>query len=164
MRASWVSQQNYHVTLRFLGDIDPMLTVDLRALADDVADTVSPFECVLDRVGTFPQPERARVLWIGGDAPDGFGRLADELSRGLGELGFGRVRRESVVHVTIARVKGRPDPALADVIGRTNPSAPLRMTADRLVLMESLLTPQGAVYTPLFTCRLGGREAPDGAD
>lgn len=163
MRASWVRPQNYHVTLRFLGEIDPMLTVDLQALADEVAHTVLPFECTLDRVGTFPHGDRARVLWIGGDVPDGFVRLAELLNQGLGELGFGRVRRESVVHVTLARIKGQPDPTLAGVLEQANPVAPLAITVDRLVLMESKLTPHGAEYTPLFTCRLGG-QASNGAD
>jgi len=163
MRASWVRPSNYHITLRFLGEIDPMLTVDLRDLATTIANTIPPFQCTLNRVGAFPQPERARVVWVGGDAPDGFREMSDALNRDLIPLGFPRGRRETVAHVTLARIKDRPDPALATVIEAMNPLPPMHLLVERLVLMESVLSPQGAVYTPLFTCALR-KEGRDGAD
>jgi len=163
MRAAWVRPSNYHITLRFLGEIDPMLTVDLRDLASTVTNTIPPFQCTLNRVGAFPQLERARVVWVGGNAPDGFREMSDVLNQGLIPLGFPRGRRETVAHVTLARIKDRPDPALPSVIEAMNPLSPVHFLADRLVLMQSELSPQGAVYTPLFACALG-KEGRDGAD
>jgi len=61
-----------------------------------------------------------------------------------------------LVHVTLARIKDRPDPALPGLISELNPIAPMKMTIDRITLMESRLTRQGAEYFPLFTTRLGG--------
>jgi len=156
MRARWVPQRNYHVTLRFLGDIDPELSIDLDDLCRAVCKDIEPFECIMDRVSAFPSVDRARVIWVGGEASPSFRRLSQALSDGLVDLRFPEARKESWVHVTLARVKDRPDPALPGLISELNPIAPIKMTVDRIALMESTLTPQGAEYSPLFTTRLGG--------
>jgi 2'-5' RNA ligase len=141
--------------LQFLGDIEPMLTIELDRLARSVASDLPPFQCTLDRVGAFPRIDRARVVWVGGDVPEGYRQLSEGLSAGLAELGFARARRETVTHATLARVKDRPDPKLVESIEGMNPLSPIRFTVDRLALMESVLTPRGAEYAPLFTCVLG---------
>ena len=158
MSASWVAQHNYHITLRFLGDIDPALTVGLDNQCRTLCRDIAPFVCSLDRVGAFPSVGRARVLWVGGEAPASFCRLTQALSRGLVDVGFPEVREESVVHVTLARVKDRPDPALPGLISELNPISSMEMMADRVVLMESTLTQRGAIYSPLFSARLGARQ------
>jgi len=155
MRASWVPKDNYHLTLRFLGDVDPSLTVDLDHLCRAVCEGIAPFECILDRLGAFPTVDRARVLWVGGEIPPSLRRLTHALSEGLTDLGFPRAKKESVVHTTLARIKDRPDPALPGVIAQLNPIKPMHLAIDSIVLMESELTAQGAVYTPLFTTKLG---------
>jgi len=155
MRTSWVPKHNYHITLRFLGDIDPGLSVDLDELCRDVCNKFEPFECMMDQVGAFPNVDRARVIWVGGEAPPSFRRLSQTLSERLIDLGFPEARNESLVHVTLARIKNRPDPALPGLVSELNPIAPLKMTVDRVMLMESMLKPQGVEYSPVFTTKLG---------
>ena len=155
LRASWVDTENYHITLRFLGDIDPALTVDLDHLCRAIADDIEPFECVLDRLGAFPSVDQPRVLWFGGESPPSLRRLIRSLLEGLADLGFPQAKKDSVAHVTLARIKDQPDRSLANALEALGSIAPLRLTVDRLALMESTLTPQGAVYTPLFTKKLG---------
>ena len=156
MNASWVPRSNYHITLRFLGDIDPALSVRLEDLCRVVCGSIAPFECIFDRVGAFPNINRPRVIWAGGEIPPSFSHLSQTLAAGLVDLGFPNARKESLVHVTLARIKDRPDPGLTGLISELNPIAPLKMTVDRIVLMESTLTQQGARYSPLFTARLEG--------
>ena len=156
IRASWVRPENYHVTLRFLGEIEPELTIDLERLAQRVAGRRAPFALPLDRLGAFPSADRARVLWIGGDASPEFLGLASSLQHELAELGFPRERPPLVAHVTLARLKGRADAAVPSALGTTETPTGLATRADRLVLMQSELTPTGAVYKPLFTVRFGG--------
>ena len=155
MRASWVPRQNYHITLRFLGDIDPASTVDLDHRCRAVCERIAPFDCILDRLGAFPKADRARVLWVGGEIPPSFRRLTQALSEGLADLGFPRTKKEPEVHATLARIKDRPDPALPGVIAQLNPIRPMCLTIDRIMLMESTLTGRGPVYTPLFETKLG---------
>jgi len=158
MKASWVPRQNYHITLRFLGDIREGSIRDLEEACCVASQPVASFYCVLDRVGAFPSVARARVLWVGGEVPSAFQYLSDGLSQGLLDLGFPQARRDSMVHATLARIKDHPDPALPEVIGQLNPIEPLSVSVDRIVLMESVLTGRGAVYTPRFTMRLVGTQ------
>jgi len=159
MRASWVRVENYHVTLRFLGEIDPLLTVDLERISRRVAGRLEPFTLTLDRLGCFPSAERARVLWIGGEASPVFHGLASSLHHELLKLDFPPERRPTGAHVTLARIKGKPGPELPRILDDSHPAFGLEVRADRIALMESVLTPAGAIYTPLFTTHFRGRES-----
>ncbi len=156
MRAGWIRTENYHVTLRFLGEIDPLLTVDLERAARRVSERLCPFDLPLERLGCFPSVERARVLWLGGDAPPQFHGLSSSLHHELRALGFPPERKATVAHVTLARIKGRPDSCLTDILNRCTPPRGPTVRADRLVLMQSTLAAEGAVYTPVLTARFGG--------
>ncbi len=156
MRAGWVRAENYHVTLRFLGEIDPLLTVELERISRRVARSLGPFALTLDRLGGFPSADRARVLWIGGEAPPVFHGLASSLHHELQKLGFPPERKPTVAHVTLARIKGRPDAELPRALRESDPAPGLEVLVDRIALMESVLTPAGAIYSPLFTTRFQG--------
>lgn len=154
MPASWVRPDNYHVTLRFLGEIDPDLTAVLEKTASDVARGFAPFALRIDMLGAFPSIDRARVLWVGAATDSTFGDLAGALERQLHGLGFAPERSEAVAHVTMARIKGHPDARLPRVFEALGPFPPHSLRVDRLVLMESRLTPHGPTYDPLFSVPL----------
>ncbi len=156
MRASWVPAENYHMTVRFLGEIEADLTVELARVARHAVAGIAPFDIDLDRVGAFPHPERARVLWLGGAPPRALQRLTAEVNAGLEDLGFPRETRAATAHVTLARVKGAPDPALGQVLALLNPVPTQRESVGEMVLMESRLASDGARYSPLFSVPLGG--------
>lgn len=159
-RVSWVAKGNYHVTVRFLGEIDPMLALDLERMVRPLAGEIPPFDLAIDRVGTFPSPARARVIWAGGKAPVEFTTLVAQVNEGLEKLGFPPARKDPIAHITLGRVKGKPDPALAKLLSAVRETPNWVLRVDRIVLMESRLTPRGPVYNPLFTIPLsGGKDA-----
>jgi len=148
VRARWTPPENWHVTLAFLGDIDnatvPAITAAFNSLPgrDPVLGQASlaPFSLHLSTVGAFPNPQRPRVLWVGGheqEAP--FDAAALALRSSFEPLGF-QFDEPPMAHVTI---------------GRSTGSAPLRaprlaaahaMPVTRLVLFESIRTPAGVRY------------------
>jgi len=156
VRASWVRPENYHVTVRFLGEIDPMLTIPLRDACDIVAARIPPFGLRIDRLGAFPSAERARVLWAGGDGPPPFRALVSSVEDELTTLGFERGREAAVSHVTVARIKGRPDGSIREAFDALRDVPEWVLRVERLALMESELTPYGARYNPLFSLPLRG--------
>ncbi len=160
MRARWVPDENYHLTLRFLGEIEPELTVELEERARRVAAGIAPFVVTLDRVGCFPSMRRPRVLWVGGDAGPVYRGLAMSLRHELERLGFPPDRKPLSAHVTLARIKDRPDPRLAAIVDAASDDdrLPLHVHADRICLMESVLGREGARYLPLFSVPLAGSE------
>ncbi len=145
------------MTVRFLGEIDPMLTVELEQMARRIVADIPPFELEIDRLGAFPHPARARVIWAGGEAPAAFTELVSKVNEALSSgFGFPKDRTDPIAHITLGRVKGRPDPALSRILTELDDAVNYPLHVDRLVLMESTLTPRGAVYNPLFTLRLEG--------
>jgi len=156
VRATWVKPVNFHVTVRFLGEIDPMLTVDLERRCRAITDKIAPFDLLLDRLGAFPTMSRARVLWAGGEAAPEFKELIASVNVALQEMGFKKDRKPSGSHITLARIKGRVDPSVEATIHAQEGWPGHTLRVDRLILMESRLSPQGATYTPLFTLPFGG--------
>ena len=159
MRASWVREPNYHITVRFLGEIDPMAVVELERVSRSVCRRIQPFELDLGTLGAFPSIDRPRVLWLGDEAAPAFRGLSTSLDVGLRAIGLPRDRKDAAAHATIARIKGRSDPSLADAVARAQPRIPLRVCVERLTLMQSELRPEGALYSALFHTALGGARA-----
>ncbi len=154
--ASWVKPENYHITVRFLGDIDPMLTVDLERVCRAITANTLAFTIPVDRVGGFPSLERPRVLWVGGEAPSTFRELLTNIGGSLAPLGFPRPREETFAHITVARIKGRVRSSINEAMTALGTGISWNLRADRLVLMESRLTPRGAIYSPLFSLPFAG--------
>jgi 2'-5' RNA ligase len=153
----WCTEQQLHVTLKFLGEVqDGQLAAVCNAVAA-AAKSVEPFSLALTGLGCFPTARNPRVLWCGvEDEAEGCARwleLADPLFE---RLGFAREMRQFHPHVTLGRSKG---PGGSDVMRRvleeiSVPKTPA-MTVEEIVLFESRLTPSGAQYTSRFKARLG---------
>lgn len=97
-----VPDHNLHLTLVFLGDqpADRVAEIEVAAAAIDC----KPFVCVLDRFGWFPG---ARVLWLGGEAPDAMRILYAGLFEAMTGLGIRLDRRPLRPHVTLFRKVAR---------------------------------------------------------
>ncbi len=102
----WCTERQLHVTLKFLGDVEPADIEPVCAVIRAASARVAPFEIGLETFGAFPDPRRPRVLWCGiRDETQGCRRwleLADPL---LGDLGFAREDRAFSPHVTLGRAK-----------------------------------------------------------
>ncbi len=159
LRARWVPVGNVHLTLRFLGEIPSGMLPQVAALVGESALGVPAFDLVLQGMGAFPTLGRARVVWAGlGGAISGLAAFKKRLDRelmALDPVSFPAERRAFKGHLTLARIKSRPDPrTVVNAVTRVSGFAPLAFCADTLVLYESRLTPAGARYTPRGTYRL----------
>lgn len=144
----WVDPAGIHLTLKFLGEVAPdRVEAVAQALAEATAG-VGPFELKLEGLGFFPGPRRARVVWVGVKEPTGrLARLQRQVEARLEPLGFPPEGREFVPHVTLGRLKVPASlPLGADNLGAGQLG---RMTVGEVVLMESRLSPTGAVYRPI---------------
>lgn len=151
-----VELDNLHVTLQFLGDAEPG---DIRAIDNAMKETcagVAKFDVELVGVGAFPNADRPSVVWIGIEPPEPLAELAEELGEHLSPLGFPPEARKFTPHLTVARVKSRPDDALFDLLDKQARTPFGRVTLTRAVLFQSDLTKSGAVYAPLSTCPFRG--------
>lgn len=146
---AWTAEANLHVTLKFLGGVEEARLGEIEA-ALRRAETVPVFEVQVRGLGAFPSAARARVLWAGTSESAAFMRLASDVDRALGAVGFPAEARGFTPHVTLGRVREpRRDPALAAALAAaaSRPFGSLRV--DRVSLMRSDLSPRGARYTEL---------------
>lgn len=156
----FVRPESIHLTLRFLGDVDPSAVEAIAdAMAGAAADT-PPLSLTAKGIGAFPTVRKARVVWAGlaGETAELIsfqGRVAEALE----PLGFPRERRRFTAHLTLARVRERrsvePE-KLVSAMESLNALASPPFSAGELVLFQSDLRRSGAVYTPLRRAPLSG--------
>ncbi len=142
-----VSAEQLHITLRFLGAVDPAiepLLVD--AMIQSVADT-NAFDMPLHGVGAFPKPARPSVVWAGATDDQPLHGIVESLSNWLATLDITPDPKPWKNHVTLARVKSKPPVSLFDWFDRhrLTPFGVVRVSA--IDLMASELHPTGAVHT-----------------
>ncbi len=133
-RAKLVEPENFHITLKFLGEISSTAAAEAEM---DRFEGSGGFSVELRGLGAFPRPERPRVLWVGVSS----GRLEE-----LGRAFDGRF----TPHATIARIKGPCD--LRPLLARewrfgSQPVSTIK-------LKESILTPRGPIYKDLYEVKL----------
>lgn len=103
--ARYQDAANLHVTLAFLGNVEPQDAAAAALALSGAAAESSPFELVFDRLGAFPYERKPRVVFIGArrqGAP--FRRLAQNVRGRLARLGH-RFEGDAIAHLTIARVR-----------------------------------------------------------
>jgi 2'-5' RNA ligase len=154
---AWVRQENLHFTMRFLGEVGDSAHGAVARAGREAAAGHPSFEATLGAAGAFPEPRRARVLWLGlaeGAAP--MGGLAGSLDAALDRIGFAREERDFSAHLTLGRVREPHDDWTAR-LARVGASVEgIAFRVDRLALVQSRLARGGSVYTVMDEAPLAG--------
>lgn len=142
--ARWIDAENYHITLRFIGDVDG------RA-ADDVADSLdrlanSPqFPIRLTHLGSFGG-DKPRALYAGVEPSEALSRLQAAHERMLQKAGLPPEGRKFVPHVSLARLRGTSAEELARFMAEAARFEPLTFVPTRFVLFSSRDSIGGGPY------------------
>ncbi|MCY1031937.1 RNA 2',3'-cyclic phosphodiesterase [Corallococcus sp. BB11-1] len=137
--ARWVRPEGVHLTLLFLGDVEPSCLSLLQEALDPVGKRHAPFVVSVAGGGTFGAPAHPRVLWadVRGDIA-ALKALQADVARALEPLGFTSEHPEYTAHLTLARAKRpRGDPALGACARALAEASWGEGRVDRLVLFES---------------------------
>ncbi len=156
VRASWEKPEKLHVTLKFLGDIEPARVAVLSSAAARAVASLESFELTINEPGSFPPHGQPRVLWLG--ISDASGRLAfmqHALETECAAVGFPRESRAFKPHLTLARIRSTQGARELAAAHRETPFEPRRFKVSEFVVMRSELGPGGSRYTPLSRHRLG---------
>jgi 2'-5' RNA ligase len=144
----WETPDKFHITIRFLGNIEESKLGGVVSKIESVAGSFHPFPLVYESVGAFPNIGHPNIVWIGSQNPDGtLVRLKDALDRGLQPYGFEIEKRAFHPHVTLGRVKGQRGIRDLTRILEKCTFEPRSATVGGIFVMRSMLKPQGAEYS-----------------
>lgn len=158
MPARWTDHTQYHVTLKFIGDVRPDRRDDHVEVLRRVASGYGPVEVTVEELGAFPSLRRPRVIWVGVDATPQLRALKHDLEHGYASLGVERETRAFRPHVTLARAE--EGAAAGEFRELESLAAEVELeesfTADHLDLMRSRLRPDGPAYSVEERMELAG--------
>ena len=152
-KASWTKPGNFHLTLKFLGDV-PVEVIDAVGEAvRNVAATQAPFSIVFGGIGAFPKLHRPRVIWLGvKHGAETVTHLAKAVNRELKPLGF-PIDNRFHPHLTLGRLRMPMNlQPLKNVLRKYDTIDGATVNVTEITVMQSQLQPNGAIYTPLNVC------------
>lgn len=144
LRARFEAPEKLHITLAFLGWVDPVQIEAIRDVLRGVAAQTRSFMLTLDKLGAFPHERNPHIVWIGSrEQGAAFRELTHAMRDAYGNIGF-RFDKDALAHVTIARVKEqRVHLPVLEV-------KPMRLNVNELTLFESLPAGRTTRYEARF--------------
>lgn len=145
----WAHRDTWHVTLKFLGDT-PQQDVDpIARCLHEVCSRHNAFPLSLGSLGGFPNMSRPRVLFYAVESgKERLIQLAADIDLGLNQaMGIPKESKKFRAHATVARIKKPLPKPVADKLALAGPLTGASQTVSSVDLMQSQLTPKGAVYT-----------------
>ena len=152
-KASWTKSGNFHLTLKFLGDVHSEAVDSVSEAVQNVAATQKPFSIVFGGIGAFPTRNRPRVIWVGvKHGAETVTHLAKSVNRELKPLGFA-IDNRFHPHLTLGRLRIPMNlQPLKSVLRKYDTIDGATVNVNEITIMQSQLHPNGAIYTPLNVC------------
>jgi len=153
-KISWTRPQGNHLTLKFFGDIDENDKKNICAAVEKRVALTTPLSIKIEGTGCFPNSKKPRVLWLGASGGDieKIAALQARLEEDFEKIGFQRENRKFRPHLTLGRVKN-PDEVMGvgEAINKYSDYSAGEFICKEVVLFQSKLAPQGAIYSKLKT-------------
>lgn len=150
----WTNLNSIHLTLKFLGDTPQQRVDALSAALRQAAANVKAFTLNAGQPGVFPNPKRARIVWVSvGGERAALDALYEAVEQHVTALGFEPEGRAFNPHLTIGRVarQARNDERaqVGEIVSAYAGDELASWTVSSVNLIRSQLKPGGAVYTRL---------------
>jgi 2'-5' RNA ligase len=141
--ARWVEPENYHITLRFLGDVDDRVATDAAELLDGISR--QPLKISFGDLDAFGG-ERPRAVFARVEPDAALMELQAEHERVLRRAGLAPEGRKYTPHITLARLRDVPPRAVAEWLATRGGAPKMDFEAHRFVLMSSRANSGGGPY------------------
>lgn len=142
--ARWIDAENYHITLRFIGDVDYVTANEVADSLDRLSNSLS-FQLRLTHLGAFGG-DKPRALYAGIELNETLTRLQAAQERVLQRAGLTPEGRKFVPHVSLARLRGAAAGDVARFMAEAGRFKPLPFTVGRFVLFSSKDSVGGGPY------------------
>jgi 2'-5' RNA ligase len=145
----WTRIEGLHLTLKFLGDIARNQVEPILAVVREALQHQPPLQVIACGLGAFPSLRRPRVVWAGLSGK-GLKEVSEIVETTLMQLDFPPDEREFTPHLTLGRVRSqRGWERVLPVVKEYEQTYFGESTVNQVILYQSELRPEGAVYSPL---------------
>jgi RNA 2',3'-cyclic 3'-phosphodiesterase len=141
--ARWIDIENYHITLRFIGDVESRIADEIASALDKVQR--QPFEISLNGVGQFGG-KKPHAIWAGVTPAQEMVLLQAEIERLCQRLHIAPDPRKFVPHITLARLRNTPVTDVAQYLSSYGNFSTKPFKASRFVLLSSRDSVGGGPY------------------
>jgi len=144
--ARWQDEEQLHLTLRFLGEVETPAANDLAAALGRIA--AEPFTLRIEGVGTFGRRGVPTAVWARVPGSPELEALRQKVERACETAGLGRETRRFTPHITLARLN-RASGAIGGWMAAFGDLAAGPWEVDSFVLYRSHLGRNGSIYEPV---------------
>lgn len=142
--ARWQTDEQLHLTLRFIGEVDRHQAGDVHAALGGIHHP--KFEIAVSGVGVFERRGRPEAVWAGLSPHEPLKTLHNKVDQALGRVGISPDERAYLPHITLARLNRTSGP-VGNLVEQSGGLRSPLFVVERFALFESRLTPEGAVYS-----------------
>lgn len=144
--ARWVPPENYHLTLRFIGEIESWQAEEVDAALANIR--CPRFDLALAGIGTFEKAGRIQSLHVTAERSDALARLQTKVETALQRVGLEPERRRFAPHVTLARTDRAETHKLIGFVQAHSLFRPPPVAIEHFTLFSSFLGKEAAHYVP----------------
>ncbi len=146
----WTKDENLHLTLKFLGEIEENILNRLLEDFDKSFKEIKTFDLQLKEFGNFSNKGNLTIFWIGVEKNKELIKLFNKIEEICEKNGFKREERELIPHITLGRNKKNYNfKKIYELIGNYNNKKIAEQNVNSFQIFKSVLTPQGPVYSIL---------------
>jgi len=153
-RITWTRREQFHMTLKFLGDIEASRLGQLAVALRGACRGFGALDLRAEGVGCFPDLRRPRVIWVGvREEREQLIKLVRAVGNAVADFTMETREERFAGHVTLGRVKDLQRPESEELARTVNPITQRsfgQWRADTIEIMRSELSPQGPRYTELL--------------
>ncbi len=142
--AKWVLNKQFHLTLRFIGEVDGAVFSDVAEALSEIQ--VAPFELRLKGMGFFPPRGEPQLLWAGVDKSEPVIHLRNKIERILIQAGLEPEGRKFSPHITLARLKGAAHSKVSEFLAFNGLYQSPVFSVTEFCLFSSFLSKSGSIY------------------
>jgi 2'-5' RNA ligase len=145
--ARWVPEEQMHLTLAFLGEVEETTAEQLTGKLASIQ--LTGFELRFSRTGCFPNRQRPRVLWVGLEPEQRLIDLVVKIRAAVLSCGLFQEEHPYSPHITMARFKQLPSREFVAFLDQHKKLKSPPFSVREFTLFQSRLTPHGAVHIPI---------------
>jgi len=145
----WERPDHIHITLKFMAEIDPEKLKEIAAaLKEDLAATQA-ISMYINKLSAFPKIHKPRIMWLGGNWGPELPQIQASIEDLCDQFGIPREEKRFTPHFTVARVGKFEEITNLKNVYEAVSFKSFETSFGDVRIMESTLTPQGAIHTEL---------------